>query len=125
MLEFLLIAHLKKSLRELKQVKHISLYSAFKATKLLGLTPYKIQKSYKTAPNNPHSRLHYCQWLKGSKNNTVNVLDTAFFSDEAWFHLSGYVYSQNSLFWSTQNLLVVNLYIVKRLAKGVHFPANA
>jgi hypothetical protein len=27
-----------------------------------------------------------------------------FFSDEAWFHLSGYVNSQNSRFWSSENL---------------------
>jgi hypothetical protein len=25
------------------------------------------------------------------------------FSDEAWFHLSGYVNSQNSRFWSSEN----------------------
>jgi hypothetical protein len=26
-----------------------------------------------------------------------------FFPDEAWFHLSGYVNSQNSFFWSSEN----------------------
>ncbi|XP_076545898.1 uncharacterized protein LOC143305599 [Osmia lignaria lignaria] len=30
-------------------------------------------------------------------------MDTLFFSDEAWFHLNGYINSQNSRTWSTTN----------------------
>src|SRR5579872_6567962 len=39
-------------------------------------------------------RLAYCRCF-------VNNL--TFFSDEAWFHLSGYVNSQNMRMWSTDN----------------------
>ena len=33
----------------------------------------------------------------------ADVLDVTFFTDEAWFHLSGYVNSQNSRLWSYDN----------------------
>lgn len=93
----------KKSLRMLHQQKQISLFSAYKAAKLLGLTPYKIKESQKIGPNDPAARLRYCQWLKWFTRNTVCALDNLFFSDEAWFHLSGYVNSQNSRYWSARN----------------------
>jgi hypothetical protein len=32
-----------------------------------------------------------------------DLLDLYFFSDEAWFHLSGYVNSQNMRMWSAEN----------------------
>jgi hypothetical protein len=32
-----------------------------------------------------------------------DILDKVFYSDEAWFHLSGYVNSQNSRTWSAEN----------------------
>jgi hypothetical protein len=32
--------------------------------------------------------------------NGEDILDVTFFTDEAWFHLSGYVNSQNSRVWS-------------------------
>lgn len=36
------------------------------------------------------------------------MLDVTFFTDEAWFHLSGYVNSQNSRLWSSDNPLSVH-----------------
>jgi hypothetical protein len=33
----------------------------------------------------------------------MNVLDNVFFSNEAWFHLNGYIKSQNSGLWSAEN----------------------
>jgi hypothetical protein len=37
--------------------------------------------------------------------NTLNdtLLNLSFFSDEVWFHLSGYVNSQNYRIWNSQN----------------------
>jgi hypothetical protein len=35
--------------------------------------------------------------------NGVDILENVSFSNEAWFHLSGYVNSQNSRFWSSEN----------------------
>jgi hypothetical protein len=45
-------------------------------------------------------RLEYCQWFL----NTLDVhLDKTFCTDEAYFHLSGYVISQNTRMWSSEN----------------------
>jgi hypothetical protein len=35
--------------------------------------------------------------------NDNNILDKSFFSDEAWFEMSGYVNSQNMRMWSAEN----------------------
>jgi hypothetical protein len=51
------------------------------------------------------------------------LLEKTFFSDEAWFHLSGYVNSQNMRIWSTKNLhvYVEAPCIRKKLAFGQQF----
>ena len=35
--------------------------------------------------------------------NGENILNDTFFTDEAWFHLSGYTNTQNSKTWATEN----------------------
>ena len=35
--------------------------------------------------------------------NGENILNHTFFTDEVWFHLSGYVNTQNSRTWATEN----------------------
>ena len=37
-----------------------------------------------------------------------NVLDLIYYSDEAWFHLSGFINSQNCRIWSSDNPLIFN-----------------
>lgn len=46
-------------------------------------------------------RLHYCEWFQENMNR--NLLNLSFFTDEAWFHLSGYVNSQNYRTWAAEN----------------------
>jgi hypothetical protein len=43
-------------------------------------------------------RLQYFQWLKH-----VASLDKIYFTDEAWFHISLYVNSQNNQVWNAEN----------------------
>jgi hypothetical protein len=49
-----------------------------------------------------------------------------FFPDEAWFHLNGYVNSQNSRFWSSENphLFQKFHYTPRKLAVGVRYLVN-
>ena len=66
----------------------------------LNMHPYKMQ-SYQALLSADHPRrLAYCHWFV---NNLMNddLLNLTFFSDEAWFHLSGYINSQNMRMWST------------------------
>jgi uncharacterized protein YkuJ len=49
------------------------------------------------------ARIQYCHWFRRFVREGINVLDNAFFSDEAWFHLNGYINSQKSRLWNAEN----------------------
>jgi hypothetical protein len=59
-------------------------------------------------------RVEYCNWFQNHLNND-HLLDVSFFSDEAWFHLSEYVNSQNFRIWSAQN---PHQFMFRKLAYG-------
>jgi len=48
-------------------------------------------------------RVAYCRWFQTHLKENPGILDYTWFSDEAWFHLSGYVNSQNSRIWASEN----------------------
>jgi hypothetical protein len=53
--------------------------------------------------------LQYCDWFSTLlQEKGRDVLDDTFYINEAWFHLSGYVNSQNSCLWSTENLCALH-----------------
>lgn len=69
--------------------------------KKLRMHPYKIQVLQHLRVHDFEQRQNYCNWF----NETLQEddLDRTFFSDEAWFHLSGYINSQNYRTWSAEN----------------------
>jgi hypothetical protein len=46
----------------------------------------------------------YCHWFQTFIDKNPGILDYTWFSDETWFHLSGYVSSQNTRLWGSENL---------------------
>ena len=94
-----------KSMRKLAQETGISARTAHKAvTKELNLYPYKFTVVHELKDADYEKRLFYCEWFQRFINrHGIEVLDETFFTDEAWFNLSGYVNSQNSRIWSTDN----------------------
>ena len=52
--------------------------------------------------------LQYCRWLLSMVEE--GCLDPLLYImlDEAWFHLSGYVNSQNTCYWSSENLHIIH-----------------
>ena len=94
-----------KSLRKLAQQHDIGLATAHKAVRReLKLFPYKIMAVQELKTTGHEKRLRYCRWFnRFIEENTADVLDVTFFTDEAWFHLSGYINSQNSRLWSSDN----------------------
>lgn len=66
------------------------------------MKPYKITSVQQLKPADYPRRIAYCQWFQHHMNDN-RILDLSFFSDEAWFHLSGYVNSQNFRIWNTEN----------------------
>jgi len=47
----------------------------------------------------------YCRWFQTHLKENPGILDYTWFSDEAWFHLSGYVNSKNSRIWTSENAI--------------------
>jgi hypothetical protein len=70
--------------------------------KRIHLHPYKVSLVQELKPADYPRRVAYCNWFFNHMNDN-RTLDLSFFSDEAWFHLSGYVNSQNCRIWSTEN----------------------
>jgi hypothetical protein len=54
-------------------------------------------------PEDKTARLQYCHWLQEESASGTLDMNIFFMSDEAWFNLSGYINSQNSRYWSTEN----------------------
>lgn len=69
---------------------------------VLHLHPYKVTTIPQLFPRDFEARQRYCTWFNRHLNNN-EILDLTFFTDEAWFHLSGYVNSQNYRTWGAQN----------------------
>lgn len=70
--------------------------------KNLAMHSYKMQSYQSLLPTDHPRRLAYCQWFTDNLMND-DLLNLTFFSDEAWFHLSGYINSQNMRMWSSEN----------------------
>jgi hypothetical protein len=53
--------------------------------------------------------INYCEWFTNYiQIKTVDILDVTFFTDEVCFHLSGYVVTQNTRMWSSENPYAVH-----------------
>jgi hypothetical protein len=72
--------------------------SVQRATKRLKLHPYRVQIYDELQEIDKEKRMLYCRWFQQFIRNSVDISENVFLSDEAWFHLSGYVNSQNSRF---------------------------
>ena len=90
-----------KSLRKLAQQTDISYSIAQKALKNeFNLHPYKVTVVHELKPADFDKRVQYCDWFhRMIQRHSVKVLDRIFYTDETWFHLSGYVNSQNTRIW--------------------------
>lgn len=93
----------RKSLRRLAAHTGLSYGSAWRATKALKLRPYKISVVQELRPADPRLRIDFCQWYLQSIHDGLVDTNFFFFTDEAWFHLNGYVNTQNNRYWSSTN----------------------
>lgn len=69
----------------------------------LKLHPYKLQIVQKLHPQDRQNRVLFCNTMLHMLNETPDIINLLMMSDEAHFHLSGYVNKQNMRFWSTDN----------------------
>ncbi len=101
------------------------LYSSLqRVTHILKLIPYKVSVIHELKPGDPAERVNFCHWFQKFIARQIDVLDTTFFSDEAWFYLSGYVNTQNTVTGHSQiqTKKLKHHYEAKRLKSGVPFP---
>jgi hypothetical protein len=93
----------RKSLAWLAQQAQVSKTTAWRATKNLHLRPYKITQVQVIEEGDYGRRTHFCNWILQAVHDGVLDPKLAFFTDEAWFHLSGDINAQNNRYWSSIN----------------------
>jgi hypothetical protein len=92
----------RNSVKLLAQETGVSKSGARTATQLLKLRPYKTTVILAFQPCDSASRVRFCIWfLKSVVEGEIDPQLT-FSSDEAWFHLQGYINTQNNRYWSSQ-----------------------
>ena len=92
-----------KSVRRVAQQVGISKTSVHRATKILKLKPYRVSIVQQLQPRDDQARINFCNWILQHIVDGIVNPHLLIFSDEAWFHLSGHVSSQNHRYWSTEN----------------------
>jgi hypothetical protein len=64
---------------------------------------YKITVVPEIIPMNYEKRVRCCNWVINHVHDRLLDPKLRFFTDEANFHLSGNVNSQNNMYWSSEN----------------------
>jgi hypothetical protein len=94
---------LKKSLRRLLQETGMSKSTCHRATQKAKIHAYHITAVHELKEPDREKHVAYCRWLQAFLNEHPGILDFVWLTDEAWFHLSGYVNSQNTRVWAAEN----------------------
>ena len=64
-----------------------------KIKKDLHLYPYRVTAIHKLLPNDVPQRLNFCEWfLNNFQEENGGAFEKIFFTDEAYYYLSGYIY---------------------------------
>jgi hypothetical protein len=92
----------RKSLRVLSQEIGLSRSTCQRAAKKAGLHAYRFRVVQELKQQDYDKRMTYCCWFQTFIDEDPGILDYTWFSDEAWFHLSGYVNSQTCL-WGSES----------------------
>jgi hypothetical protein len=62
------------------------------------LFPHKVTVVQELKPADHEKCVCYCEWFTNFiQTETIGILDVTFFTDEAWFHLSGYVNTKHMI----------------------------
>jgi len=92
-----------KSLRRLSQETNLPYSTCQRAAKKAKTHAYRVSCVQELHPMHHEKRVRFCLWIKDFLTQNPGILDVTFFTDEAWFHLSGYVNSQNTCIWAAEN----------------------
>lgn len=87
----------KKSLCRLSQEIGLSYSTCQRAAKKAKLKPYRVPVIQELLSLNKQKRVAYCEWFQNVFVECSELLDIT------WFHLSGYINTQNTRIWATDN----------------------
>jgi hypothetical protein len=76
-------------------------------------------------PHDPASKVHFCGWFLQSVVKGEMDLQLALFSDKTWFHLPGYINTQNNRHWSSQNPHLTHEVLLHPVKVGVWYAVSA
>ena len=113
---------LKKSCQRHFQELGLTRIGTVRILKLdLKLFPYHIQVKQKLTAQDKLARVEMCNWFNNKMEEDENWINNVWFSDEAHFHLDGYVNSKNCVFWGTElpQEVLQRPYTVQRSQLGV------
>jgi hypothetical protein len=82
----------------------VSAGSAWTATKLMHIRPYRNTVVPEIKPVGFEQRVTFCNWFIHHVYHGLLEPKLTFFTDEANFNLSGYINAQNNRCWSSKNL---------------------
>ncbi len=82
-----------------------------------GYFPCRISVLHKLKPEDP--RYNYCNQFFEKFGRCIERMMTTFFSGKAWFHLLGYVISQNYNIWSPNNLQIFEETLLHPIKVGI------
>ena len=86
-----------------RQETGLSYSTCQKAAKKAKLKAYRITVVQELKPLDTPKRMAYCEWFMNLFGEDDELLDITWYSDETWFHLNGYVNSQNTRIWATEH----------------------
>ncbi|CAI6366289.1 unnamed protein product [Macrosiphum euphorbiae] len=92
------------SLRRRSQQLAIPLSSLYRIMKIdLHLHPYKLQLTQELKAGDRGKRRQFVEWFHNMQVEDADFAMKIIFSDEAHFHMSGFVNKQNCRLWGTEN----------------------
>jgi hypothetical protein len=103
----------------------MSKFSARRATQLPKLRPYKTTAIHALKLQVPAAKVHFCSWFLQSVIEGEIDPNVTFFPDEAWFHLQGYINTQNNHYWSSQNPHLTHKVLLHPMKVGVWCAVSA
>lgn len=93
----------RRSVRKIASSLQLGRRSVQRILHELQFHPYKLQIVQQLNPNDCVLRLQICEQLLAKINEDANFIQNLWMSDEAHFHLSGYVNKQNFRYWAQGN----------------------
>ncbi|PNF38720.1 hypothetical protein B7P43_G14368 [Cryptotermes secundus] len=97
-----------RSVRKVAAAVTVSRRSVQRILHELKFHPYKLQLVQELKPNDHLLRRQFCEAIMNKTDENPDFIENLWMSDEAHFHLNGYVNKQNCRYWAQENPAVLH-----------------